>query len=84
VRQPESRRDTRRDADRPVRPRRDEPFDFLGTREAVDGGLVLGRHEGAVVRVGEPDRAWVAVDRDGEEVTLAGGAEQADLRRAGT
>ena len=80
VRQRQPLGDARRDADRPVGARRDDPVDVLRPCEPVDAGLVLGRDDRALVRVREAGRRGVAVDGDHEEVALACGAQQPDLR----
>ena len=67
--------------DGPVRAGRDDPVDVLGAREAVDRRLVLGRDERPLVRVREAGRGRIAIDRDHEEVALARGAQEPDLRR---
>ena len=80
VRQPHALRDSRRDDDRPVRARRDDPVHVLRAGEPVDTGLVLGRDDRALVRVGEAGRGRVAVDRDHEQITFACRAQEPDLR----
>ncbi|MBA2293571.1 MAG: hypothetical protein H0W16_00400 [Actinobacteria bacterium] len=83
MREAEPRRDTRRDPDRPVRPRRDDPGDIARTRQAIDRLLVLGGDEGVLVREREPDRSRIAVRRDHLEVAAGlRGLEQPELGRA--
>ena len=75
--------DARGDPDRPVDPGRDHALDALGVGEALDALLVLGRDDRPPVRVLEPGRRRVAVERDHEEPPLAGCREQAELRGPG-
>ena len=83
MRQAEPLGDARGDPDGPVGAGRDDPVDVLGAREPVDAGLVLGRDERALVRVGEAGRRRVAVDGDHEEAALARRAQEPDLRGPG-
>ena len=71
------------DADRPVRARRDDPVRLQSAREPLDGGLVLGRDHGPLVREREPRRLGVPVGRDHVQITLARRLEQPELRNAG-
>ena len=57
VRQAEPLGDPRRDPDRPVDPRRDDPVDALGFGQPVDPRLVLGRDDRAPVGEAEPGAA---------------------------
>jgi hypothetical protein len=83
VREREALRDARRDRDGPVDSGRDDPVDPFRAREPLDPGLVLGGHDRPPVRVPEPRRRRVAVDRDHEQVALPRGREQPELRRTG-
>ena len=70
------------DPDRPVDPGRDQPVDGLRVGQTLDALLVLGRDDRPPVRVLEPGRSRVAVERDHEEPSLAGRREQAELSRS--
>ena len=83
MRHPAAVRDARGNRDRPVDPGRDQPVDALGLRQPVDALLVLRGDERPPVGEGEPDRARVPVGGDDEEPVLAGGGEEAELRRPG-
>ena len=83
MRQAEALGDPRRDPDRPVGSRRDDPVDLARPGEPLDPRLVLGRDHRALVGEGEPGGERVAVDGDHREVAGRRGLEQAELRRAG-
>ena len=84
VRQAEALGDACGDAHGPVGAGRDDPGDLAGAGEAVDALLVLGREDGALVRLGEADGLRVAVDGDHVEVgACPRGLQQAELGRAG-
>ena len=73
----------RGDRHRPVDPGGDDAFHALGACEALDALLVLGGDDRPPVRVPEPGRRGIAVERDHEQAPLAGRREQAELRRPG-
>jgi hypothetical protein len=80
MREADSLRDPGGDPDRPVRARRDEPVDLARAGEAVDGLLVLGGEDSAIVGQREADGLRVAVDSDHVQVaTSPCGLEQAEL-----
>ena len=83
MRQAEPLGDARRDADRPVGARRDDPVDLARPREPLDPRLVLGRDERPVVGEREAGRRGVAVGGDDVEAARPRRLEQAELRRAG-
>ena len=70
------------DRDRPVDAGRDQPVDALRAGQTLDALLVLGRDDRPPVRVLEPGRGRVAIERDHEKTSLAGRREQAELSRS--
>ena len=82
MRQAQMLRHTSGDPNRPVGARRDEAVDRARLREPLDGLLVLGRDQSALVCEGKSGGERVTVDCDHLEVTAGGGLEQAELRGA--
>ncbi len=83
VGQAQAGRDAGRNGDGPVDPGRDQPLNGLRPRKALDPRLVLGREDCPSNRVAEPRRARIPVTGDHQAASLAGAAEEAQLRRTG-
>ncbi len=75
--------DPRRDADRPVRARRDDPVDPERADEALDRRLVLGREDATAVGELEAGRRGIAVDDGDPEAARPRRLEQTELSGTG-
>ena len=83
VREPAALGDPRCDADRPVRPRRDDPVDPEGADQPLDRRLVLGREDAAAIGEAEAGRGGIAVDHGDPEAARTRRLEQTELSGTG-